>query len=89
MTHVEGAGVDVAVLERREPLATDLVVRAKIGRDGGTVRIREAGLYVSFPVGAVAAQTEITLVARAGKAVIFDFGPSPPSLSTRREKRSG
>lgn len=65
----------VAVLERTEALERDLTVTESIGRNGGVIRIPEAGLTVIVPRWAVLRDTEITVTAPAGDLVGYHFEP--------------
>jgi ZU5 domain len=62
-------------LQRTTPLAAPITVVKSIGVDGGTLSIPEAGVTVTVPRGALAATTTITMTARAGSLVAYDFAP--------------
>ena len=62
-------------LLRSTPLAQDITVRQTIGRDGGVLNISAAGVTVVGPAGALDRDTEITMTARAGALVAYDFAP--------------
>ena len=62
-------------LQRRTPLAADITVVKTIGREGGTLAIPEAGVTVTVPYGALASPTQITMTARKGTLVAYDFAP--------------
>lgn len=73
-------GDTVTVVQRNRPLDRDIVVTRNIGRDGGTIEIRDAGLTVVFPRGAVPVSAgdeyvEITVTALAGNHVAYEFEP--------------
>lgn len=70
-----GSGDQVEVLERNRPLDQDEVVSKVIGYYGGTIRLPEAGLTVTFPWGAVRSPTRITITAPAGNLVGYHFAP--------------
>lgn len=70
-----GDAPTVTVLERSAPLVEDETVTKTIGRWGGVIRLREAGLTVIVPFGAVHERTEITVTAPAGDLVGYEFGP--------------
>ena len=72
---VKNTPVDVDVLQRNRPLATDLRESAVIGRSGGRIEIREAGIRVDFPSNALRANTRITVTALAGSNVAYVFEP--------------
>lgn len=79
----------VANLQRTTPLASSITVSQTIGSGGGTLSIPAAGVTVTVPAGALSAPTVITMTARAGSAVAYDFGPhgitfaKPLSLSQK------
>ena len=62
-------------LQRTKPLAVAITVAKSIGPDGGTLAIPEAGVTVTVPRGALSATTKITMTARAGTLVAYDFAP--------------
>jgi len=62
-------------LQRTTPLAAPITVSKVIGADGGTLSIPEAGVTVTVPRGALAQNTTITMTARAGSLVAYDFAP--------------
>jgi hypothetical protein len=60
---------------RTTPLAYPITVRKTIGRSGGVLSIPAAGVTVVVPAGALDADTEITMTARAGYLLAYDFEP--------------
>lgn len=73
-------GIDPAVqtvvaLKRSLYLAQDVSQTAVIGPAGGTIRIAAAGVTVEFPPGAVRARTSVTMTAKAGWDVAYEFAP--------------
>jgi hypothetical protein len=62
-------------IQRMHPLTGAVTVSAIIGRAGGTLSIPETGAELLVPAGALAADTEISMTARAGKLVAYDFAP--------------
>jgi ZU5 domain-containing protein len=62
-------------LQRTRALAAPITVAELIGPNGGTLTIPEAGVTVTVPRGALAASTKITMTARAGSLVAYDFAP--------------
>ena len=62
-------------LQRTTPLAAPITVSKVMGAEGGTLAIPEAGVTVTVPRGALAATTTITMTARAGTLVAYDFAP--------------
>lgn len=67
--------VDVGVLQRTTPLATDLTTSATIGKAGGKLEIPAAGLRVEFPSNAVRGNTKITITALQGTNIAYTFEP--------------
>lgn len=70
----------VSVVQRNRPLARDIAVTQRIGRNGGKIEIRDAGLTVIFPRGAVPVSgphgyVEITVTALRGNHVAYEFQP--------------
>lgn len=63
------------VLRRLQPLAANISQSAIIGPAGGEIKITEAGAKISFPAGALAQPTLITMTAFAGYSVGYDFQP--------------
>lgn len=63
------------VLQRRTPLPADITVRARIGAEGGTIAIPEAGFKVVIPSGAVSAPVDFAVTAVAGRAVAYRMDP--------------
>ena len=62
-------------LQRTTPLAAPITVSKAIGSEGGTLSIPAAGVTVVVPRGALAQTTTITMTARAGSLVAYDFAP--------------
>src|SRR5437016_1806216 len=62
-------------LNRSTPLATDITVSKSIGILGGTIAIPGAGVSVVIPPLALTKSTTISMTARAGSAVEYDFAP--------------
>jgi hypothetical protein len=60
---------------RTQPLSAPITVRKTIGRSGGTISIPAAGISVTVPYGALDRDTEITMTARAGYLLAYDFAP--------------
>ena len=60
---------------RGTPLANDVVVSAVIGRKGGKIRVRQTGLVLTVPRGAVSAPTTFQVTALAGSIVAYEFEP--------------
>lgn len=63
------------VLKRLVPLSGDLSVTAVIGAQGGSIKIDAAGGKIEIPAGALAAATTITMTAKAGADVAYEFHP--------------
>ena len=62
-------------LQRTTALAAPITVSKAIGAEGGTLAIPEAGVTVTVPQGALAQTTTVTMTARAGALVAYDFAP--------------
>jgi hypothetical protein len=60
---------------RTTPLAANITVTKTIGRDGGILTIPAAGVTVTVPSGALSASTVITMTARKGSLIAYDFAP--------------
>jgi hypothetical protein len=60
---------------RTRPLSEPITVRKTIGRAGGSLSIPDAGITVVVPYGALDRDTEITMTARAGYLLAYDFEP--------------
>ena len=83
-THVLLGGVTSAVnnlltslpsVQRNVPLASSITVTGTIGVAGGTLSIPQAGVTVTVPAGALSASTVVTMTARAGSLIAYDFTP--------------
>lgn len=62
-------------LLRTTPLSANITVSQTIGATGGTLSIPAAGVTVVVPAGALSAPTLITMTARKGSLVAYDFAP--------------
>lgn len=62
-------------LLRGTPLDNDITVSKSIGILGGTLSIPAAGVSVVIPAGALSGTTNITMTARKGSLVAYDFAP--------------
>ena len=62
-------------LQRNTPLPVSITVQKSIGAAGGYLSIPQAGVTLSVPAGALAAPLTITMTARAGSLVAYDFAP--------------
>jgi hypothetical protein len=62
-------------LQRTTALSAPITVSKSIGTDGGTLAIPAAGVTVVIPQGALTKTTTITMTARAGTLVAYDFAP--------------
>ncbi len=70
----------VDVLQRTSPLAQDITVSAAIGKSGGTIEIREAGLKFVVPSNALVPPSRqktvtITVTALKGDEIAYTFQP--------------
>jgi hypothetical protein len=70
-----GVGGKATVLKRSSPLATDEVVTRTIGTGGGTIYLPKSGLTLTFPSGAVASNTSITVTAPKGDLMGYYMTP--------------
>ena len=64
-----------SALQRDVPLTRDFSASARMGPEGGELRIDEAGVVFEVPAGALREEVEITMRAIAGDAVAFEFAP--------------
>lgn len=75
----EGAvrtGIDTVVtLSRTVLLTADVSESAVIGPDGGTIEIEQSGGRIIFPPGALTTPMQITMTAKAGWNVAYEFAP--------------
>ena len=62
-------------IQRTKPLPAPITVMQTIGYNGGTFSIPAAGVTVTVPRGALRQNTVITMTARAGSLVAYDFSP--------------
>lgn len=69
-----GPGLDV--IRRNIPLAQTTVATRTIGPEGGRLDLREAGISVVVPPGAVLAPTRITVRALPGRPLAFELAPA-------------
>jgi hypothetical protein len=60
---------------RSKPLLNPITVTKTIGRSGGVLSIPAAGVTVVVPAGALNGDTRITMTARAGSLLAYDFAP--------------
>ena len=65
----------VTLLQRLLPLGQSYSAAATIGPAGGSIRIREAGMTITFPKGAVSAPVYVRATALAGSNVAYTFEP--------------
>jgi hypothetical protein len=70
----------VNVLQRTSPLSQDISVSAEVGKSGGTIEIREAGLKFIVPSNALVPPSSkktvtITVTALKGDEVAYTFQP--------------
>lgn len=63
------------VLKRLTPLDADISVTAVIGASGGSINLLKAGGKIDIPAGALSAPTTITMTAKAGYNVAYEFEP--------------
>ena len=65
----------VTGVQRTAALPAAITVTQTIGVAGGTLSIPAAGVTVMVPQGAVSAPTVMTMTARAGTLIAYDFAP--------------
>jgi hypothetical protein len=75
-----GAPAKVIVMNRQGGLAADLTVSAVIGPKGGELRLKDAGLRLTIPRGAVSEPTTFSVTAVAGSVVAYEFEPHGTSF---------
>jgi hypothetical protein len=73
---VTGLLTSNTAVQRTTPLAEAITVSKQIGYYGGTLSIPEAGVTVTVPVGALSRTTTVTMTARAGSLLAYDFSPT-------------
>lgn len=67
--------IPVVGVQRTVALPADITVSKTIGSAGGTLSIPAAGVTVTVPSGALASNTVITMTARKGSLIAYDFAP--------------
>jgi len=72
---VDPATVTVVALRRNFNLPIDVSASAVIGPHGGEIDLWAAGASIVFPAGALSAPTRITMTAKAGWNVAYEFSP--------------
>jgi hypothetical protein len=70
-----GILLPVKGVTRNTPLAADVVASAQIGAAGGRISVPGTGLTLIVPAGAVAANTNFSVTAKAGRLVAYEFEP--------------
>ena len=71
------------VLQRSKALPEDITVRARIGAEGGTIAIPEAGFKLVVPQGAVSAPVNFAVTAVAGRSVAYRMDPHGTHFAKR------
>ena len=82
LTGVLQSLVSLNGLQRTTPLATPITVSKAIGSAGGTLAIPQAGVTVVIPKGALSKTTTVSMTARAGSLVAYDFAPHGVTFAT-------
>jgi hypothetical protein len=72
---VDPATVTVVALRRNFNLPVDVSASAVIGPHGGEIDLWASGARIVFPAGALSAPTRITMTAKAGWNVAYEFSP--------------
>lgn len=75
VTTVTSVDLLTPVVHRLTPLSSDVTWSFTAGSGGGTWRNSATGLTVVVPAGAVSAPTKITVTAKAGDVINYDFQP--------------
>lgn len=81
LQRIAGAsGLSVALtnlpgLQRKVALPASITVQQTFGTSGGVLSIPQAGVTLSIPGGALAAPLTISMTARAGSLIAYDFEP--------------
>lgn len=70
-----GGLVQAVTLGRSAALSQPITVSLLVDSTGGEIRIRETGLRVQIPAGAVSSPTVITATAIPGQSFAYEFGP--------------
>ena len=86
-TRAPAAGFDV--LRRSGPLALDVSETRRMGPEGGSIALPEAGVELVVPPLALTEEVEITVTALAGAAVAFEFAPHGLEFAVPAEIRIG
>jgi len=68
-------GLLVAPVQRKQPLANDVVWSFDAGPGGATSRNTAVGVTITIPAGALSSTEHITVTALAGSAVAYGFSP--------------
>ena len=61
--------------QRTSPLPSSITVTQAIGIAGGTLSLPQAGATIIVPAGALTATTLISMTARVGNVIAYDFAP--------------
>ena len=70
------SGIDTVVtVSRALLLPQDVTESAIIGPEGGTIELQESGGRITFPPGALTKPMRITMTAKAGWNVAYEFAP--------------
>jgi hypothetical protein len=67
--------VTIVALKRSFYLPRDLSASAFVGPEGGEITVPLSGATIVFPPGALARRTRITMTAKAGWNVAYEFAP--------------
>ncbi len=69
-------------VSRLVPLTKQMTASMVIGAGGGSLSIPEAGVTITVPAGALASNTEISITARKGALIAYDFKPHGLTFAT-------
>ena len=72
---VDPGEVTIVALRRSFYLPRDISVSEFVGPNGGEITVPLSGATIVFPSGALSARTKITMTAKAGWNVAYEFAP--------------
>lgn len=70
-----GSPKNIVALQRNTPLAAPITVTRTIGILGGTLAVPAAGVTIVVPPLALSSNTTMSVTARAGSELAYDFAP--------------
>ncbi len=81
------SGSELRLMQRTVPLLDEMSTARQVGPNGGTLRIKQAGIVVKVPAGALDESVHLRLVALPGDDVAFEFEPHGISFNQPLELR--